>query len=277
MSACHGAHHQNILAELRRSPVFQSDFFRGDKREFHPATIPLQEALDALTFFAAALILPELGNVVIGRWPEHAQHGPTPVRMLDLVIAMGLQVGKRGKFGKKGHDVSMTRLPGFGMKSLGDASAPSVSDAAGLPDADGRLERCGIAITMTSFFDFPESTMQKEFSHLIVALVATLSLGAGTAQAQYDQHAQPFTKEVDAFHSVLAPLWHTPAGAERSQEVCAQAATLEKLAKEIPGAKAQPLVASVSALMAQCQTKPSDIDAPLTRVHQAFHRLIESR
>jgi hypothetical protein len=118
--------------------------------------------------------------------------------------------------------------------------------------------------------------MQNVLKYLCVALVAALSIGTSTAQEQVDRHDQPFTKEVDAFHSVLAPLWHAPAGPERSQEVCGQVPTLENLSREIQGAKAKPVVASVVALRAQCQARPTDIDASLARVHEAFHRLIAS-
>jgi hypothetical protein len=110
----------------------------------------------------------------------------------------------------------------------------------------------------------------------IVPAIAALSVGYATAEQASEMHAHTFSSEVDALHSVLAPLWHAPVGKERSQNVCARTPALEKLAKEIRGADAKPLLASITALAARCQSNPSDIDTSFRQVHEAFHHLIES-
>jgi hypothetical protein len=91
------------------------------------------------------------------------------------------------------------------------------------------------------------------------------------------EHAHDFSKDVDAFHSVLAPLWHAQAGNERSQRVCEQASKLESLAMEIHHRDSAALVKSVATLKVQCQTNPADVDAAFSRVHDAFHHLAETK
>jgi hypothetical protein len=121
--------------------------------------------------------------------------------------------------------------------------------------------------------------MSRKHKKLVAATLATLSLfvGSATAAGQYDNHAHDFAKDVDTFHSVLAPLWHSPPGKERSQQVCAQVAKMESLASAIQSGDAKPLQASVVALRAQCQSRPADIDAMLFNVHEAFHHLVEHK
>jgi hypothetical protein len=83
---------------------------------------------------------------------------------------------------------------------------------------------------------------------------------------------------VDAFHSVLAPIWHARPGDERSQKACAKAAEMEGVAKDIRSSDATPLVASIATLKLKCQgNKKADVDVALGEVHEAFHRLIEPR
>lgn len=89
-----------------------------------------------------------------------------------------------------------------------------------------------------------------------------------------ERHMHRFARDIDAFHAALAPLWHAPAGKERAQNVCAQAPKLEILAKEVHSGDAKPLLASVTALKAQCQANPADIDAAFSQVHDAFHHLV---
>jgi hypothetical protein len=117
--------------------------------------------------------------------------------------------------------------------------------------------------------------MPRKQTHLIVLIVAALAVGAASAEDRHEEHAHRFAKDVDAFHSALAPLWHMRAGKERTQSTCAQAAKLGSLAKAIQSANAKPLVTSVAALEAQCQTNPTDIDTAFAQVHDAFHRLAE--
>lgn len=117
--------------------------------------------------------------------------------------------------------------------------------------------------------------MPRTTTTLIGSLFAALSCSIGFAQTPNEAHTHRFSADVDAFHSVLAPLWHAPAGKERAQNTCAQTSRLDQLARDIRSADAKPLVASIGNLQTQCQTHPSDIDAALKQVHQAFHQLIE--
>ena len=118
--------------------------------------------------------------------------------------------------------------------------------------------------------------MPGKLARSIVLTAAALSLGSPAAQAQQERHAHGFAKDVDAFHSALAPLWHARAGQERSRHVCEQAPRLESLAKEIRSADSRPLLASIAALRTQCGTDPGAVDAAFAQVHEAFHRLAEA-
>lgn len=117
--------------------------------------------------------------------------------------------------------------------------------------------------------------MPGKYSKLCVAIAATLLAASAGAEDQHGKHTHSFSKEVDALHAALAPLWHAPAGKERAQNVCAQANKLETLSKDIHSGDTKNLLASIAALKAQCQANPADIDAAFSQVHQAFHRLAE--
>ena len=116
--------------------------------------------------------------------------------------------------------------------------------------------------------------MARHFSIPTIAIMGVLWAGAAASEGM-GEHPHSFPKEIDAFHSELAPLWHSPAGMERSRKVCAKAPILERLAIAIPGGNTKLLLTSVAALKAQCQAGPANIDAPFSQVHEAFHRLIE--
>lgn len=118
--------------------------------------------------------------------------------------------------------------------------------------------------------------MEKKFTNLIVALAAAHVVGNATADEHREPHGHsPFPKDVEAFHSVLAPLWHARPGKERSRNACAKASEMESVAKDIRSGDAAPLVAAVVALEKDCRDREADIDAALFEVHEAFHRLAE--
>ena len=119
--------------------------------------------------------------------------------------------------------------------------------------------------------------MPRKLTYLIVAIAATLLTGSASAESNHEKHTHNFAKDVDAFHAALAPLWHSSTSKERSQKVCAQASKLETLAKDIQSGDAKTLVASIVDLKAQCQANPTDIDAVFSKVHDAFHHLIEAK
>lgn len=118
--------------------------------------------------------------------------------------------------------------------------------------------------------------MEKKSASLIVALAAAHLIGSASAEDHREGHMHHhFPKDIDAFHSVLAPLWHARPGKERSQNACAKAGEMERLAKDIRSGAAAPLLASIGTLKKKCQGNQADIDAALFDVHEAFHRLAE--
>lgn len=128
--------------------------------------------------------------------------------------------------------------------------------------------------------DFPEITrtdMGKKLTGLIATGVALHFFGSAIAEEHHGGHQHHhFPKDVDAFHSVLAPLWHARPGKERSRNACAKANEMDRLAKDIRSGDAAPLVASIAALKQTCQGNQSNMDAALSDVHDAFHRLAGS-
>lgn len=109
-------------------------------------------------------------------------------------------------------------------------------------------------------------------------LLVLAAFFAGSAPA--DEHGpmhHKFSEDVDAFHSVLAPVWHARPGPDRTQDACAKAGKMARLANEIRSTDASQLVASISTLNAQCDTEKRGVDAALFDVHEAFHHLIDMR
>ena len=115
------------------------------------------------------------------------------------------------------------------------------------------------------------------YMNLIALIVATLISGSAIAEDAHETHTHTFANDVDALHAVLAPLWHMNAGKERSRKVCEQADKLDALAKDVRSGDIKTLLASVADLKAQCQSSPSDIVAVFSRVHDAFHHLVEAK
>lgn len=114
--------------------------------------------------------------------------------------------------------------------------------------------------------------MTRPGSLISYALLATLSLG--TAYAQPHHHS--FPQDIDAFHAVLAPIWHARPGKARSRDACAKAGKMAALAADIQSTNATALKTSIAALQTTCKGKPADIDGALHDVHEAFHTLIEA-
>lgn len=117
--------------------------------------------------------------------------------------------------------------------------------------------------------------MIKKLTQLSIACVAGCFIG--TAIADDHHHMHRFAKDVDAFHAVLAPVWHAPQGSERLQNACAKAAEMESLAKAIRSSDASRLVASVGTLKTKCQGEQAGVEVALGDVHEAFHHLIEHK
>ena len=96
-----------------------------------------------------------------------------------------------------------------------------------------------------------------------------------------------FPPAVEAFHDVMAPLWHAPAGEQRAQEICVQSSQLVANVgiiqqSETPiNIKASEwnqavtnLTQAVTELEQQCDDKNSPEPA-LGEVHEAFHHLVK--
>lgn len=110
----------------------------------------------------------------------------------------------------------------------------------------------------------------KKFTTLLGSMLAVTFLGAAIADDHNHHH---FAKDVDAFHAVLAPVWHTRPGPERLPNACAKVDELGRLASAIRSTDATKLLASIAAMKTACQSK-GDIDGAFHDVHEAFHHLI---
>lgn len=110
-------------------------------------------------------------------------------------------------------------------------------------------------------------------AQLIVFLF--LGTGLGVAAAEDHRHMHHFAQDVEAFHGVLAPVWHSPVGVARREKACARGEEMERLAKDIRSVDASRLVTSVAAMRAKCQGNPEGVERTLANVHDAFHHLID--
>jgi hypothetical protein len=100
-----------------------------------------------------------------------------------------------------------------------------------------------------------------------------LSGSAGSEEHSKYKEEHVSAKDVDAFHSVLSPLWHAPKGKERAANICAKTSELENLAKGIQSTDAKKLQAAILVLKEKCQTSAPDVDAVFSRVHDEFHHI----
>src|SRR5678815_1529463 len=95
--------------------------------------------------------------------------------------------------------------------------------------------------------------MKTTLSALLLA--AACGGGARTVPPTPTPQQQPVTPApaskaaIDAFHDVLAPLWHAPESPERVAHTCAAVASMESKAQDVGDA---PLVEAVHALGADC-------------------------
>jgi hypothetical protein len=93
---------------------------------------------------------------------------------------------------------------------------------------------------------------------------------------------------VAKFHDALSPLWHAPAGAQRTTDTCNAVGSLHGIANEILGAgapagaaadyldAAKALETSVGALHAECETaERKDFEAKFAVVHESFHAVAD--
>ena len=102
-------------------------------------------------------------------------------------------------------------------------------------------------------------------------LVAACGGGAKSA-APAAPAASSSRASLDAFHEVLAPLWHSPESGERTDRTCAAVPTLETRAQDVGDA---PLVEAVQALAAECTGDRAAFKDRFATVHDAFHAAME--
>lgn len=118
--------------------------------------------------------------------------------------------------------------------------------------------------------------MINKLSRILFTVSSALWLTTALAENPGHKHHHEFPQDVDAFHAVLAPIWHARPGKERSRNACNKAAEMEKLAKGIQSSDATPLIATINALQGKCKGKLIDVDAAFFDVHEAFHQLIDA-
>lgn len=117
----------------------------------------------------------------------------------------------------------------------------------------------------------------KKFNNGKILLVVATFLGGSALADEHGHMHHKFPKDIDAFHAVLAPVWHARPGPERTQDACAKAGEMARLANEIRSTDASQLVASISGLKSKCGSYKGEVDVALYDVHEAFHHLIDMR
>src|SRR5574343_1551318 len=129
--------------------------------------------------------------------------------------------------------------------------------------------------------DYFGGFMIQRFTRTMLIAVAAAGLGAagpGVAAADEHGHGHPrFAADVDAFHALLAPIWHARPGKARSRDACAKATEMARRAGEIRSADAAGLQASLSRLKATCQAAPDKVDAAFFDVHEGGKMCYEGR
>lgn len=124
---------------------------------------------------------------------------------------------------------------------------------------------------------------------LTLADKRTITLQAPVAeQAEPEHHAHGDKgSTVEAFHDVLAPLWHAPESDKRTADACAAAASMRTLSQRLvseaapagatPGyaAATKALDASVVAFRQACAVKAGTSSA-FSALHHAFHGVAET-
>ena len=111
----------------------------------------------------------------------------------------------------------------------------------------------------------------KKLIKLFGVTLAVTCLGSAIAEEHHHHH---LTKDGDAFHAVLAPVWHASPGPERLLNACAKVDELGRLASDIRSTNGSKLLASIATMKTACQSKPGDVDGAFHDVHEAFHHLI---
>jgi hypothetical protein len=120
-------------------------------------------------------------------------------------------------------------------------------------------------------------------NQLLVLAIFMAACGGGTTTATVETNTahehEGMSPEVEAFHEVLAPLWHQDPGPGRGQAACAASADLNTRAEAVaaaqPGDESAALVSRAHALAETCANDPGVAEGALGELHEAFHALIE--
>jgi hypothetical protein len=140
--------------------------------------------------------------------------------------------------------------------------------------------------------------------HLSVVLaLATLvpACGGGSSQSTETAHQEQaaggeqhpaghptIPANLTALHGVLAPTWHSEAGATRAGMACTNAARLDEESRVVAsssapegvdatawGAAVEQLTATSAALVAECGASGPAVEERLSTFHDAFHALLD--
>ncbi len=128
---------------------------------------------------------------------------------------------------------------------------------------------------------------------LLVACGGGSSSGGGESQSaggeEGGDHHASLPPEVNAFHAVLAPAWHSEAGEARRVAACEAAASLVDRARGVTIAEtpasandaatyaeaAAALLRTSEELATDCDADGAGAEAALSTVHDVFHALVE--
>ncbi|MCP5143642.1 MAG: hypothetical protein H6978_02345 [Gammaproteobacteria bacterium] len=109
-----------------------------------------------------------------------------------------------------------------------------------------------------------------------VLLGPLLGAFAFAVQAAEEDHAHEFTAEVNAFHQVMAPLWHAPKDAERMAGTCATLPQMNALADRIKAANVGLLKDALKGMEQPCGSgNERAFEAAFEQLHDAFHAVSE--
>lgn len=114
----------------------------------------------------------------------------------------------------------------------------------------------------------------KKFTQFLGAVAAATSLSTAIAD---DHHHHHLAKDVDAFHAVLAPIWHARPGPERLPNACSKIEDMARLASEIRSTDASKMVASIASMKTACQGNTGDVEGAFYDLHEAFHHLLDAK
>ncbi|MGV6851598.1 MAG: hypothetical protein ACWA5R_05370 [bacterium] len=115
-----------------------------------------------------------------------------------------------------------------------------------------------------------------------ILLVMMFTLPVLNVQAK-GEHKHDYSPSIMAFHTVLSPVWHMDAGAERNKLACDSAESFVEKAKAVVDAntntakqqQALNLLTSSKGLFGGCIGAADQIEKDLLSIHDAFHALIE--